>query len=43
MTKTRNVFTVVGLVTFSTVEVLLLGLWAHDLLIGWARTFSWLS
>jgi hypothetical protein len=26
---------------FSAIEVVLLGMWAHDVLIGWTRTFGW--
>jgi len=42
MTRTRRVLTWLGLAAFSTMEVILLGLWAHDLFIGWMRSFSWL-
>jgi hypothetical protein len=42
MTQIRSVFTGLSLAAFSTVEVMVLGMWAHDVLIGWSRTFPWL-
>ena len=43
MTQIRSVFTGFSLAAFATIEVMLLGMWAHDVLIGWSRTFSsWL-
>ncbi len=42
MTHMRSFFTGLTLAAFSTMEVMLLGMWAHDVLIGWSRTFSWL-
>jgi hypothetical protein len=42
MTQVKSVFVGFSLAVFSTIEVVLLGMWAHDVLIGWSRTFAWL-
>jgi hypothetical protein len=42
MVRTRRALTWLGVATFTTAEITLLGLWVHDLFIGWMRSFPWL-
>jgi hypothetical protein len=42
MAALRIIFIAISVGTLSTIEVTLLAMWAHDLLVGWSRTLTWL-
>jgi hypothetical protein len=38
----RHILTGLTMATLCVYEVLMLGMWAHDVFIGWMRPFAWM-